>query len=140
MGFSQLKDTLVAKKFWADNIHNMVTLNKSQILLQTHFPIEVADKKLTKEQFKLSLDKYFNQELRDELSKKTIDDIDAWTMYEGSTQTYMIVCYNGMIEGYDALVLNFLQYNGKWMLDGLSYQKDEVEEEDDREPKMFPAN
>jgi len=52
-------------------------------------------------------------------------------LYEEKVPLYMIVCSEGMIEDYDALVLSFLLYDGKWLLHSLGYQKDEVEEEED---------
>lgn len=128
-GFSQLEDTLEAKKFWADNIKNIVEYKKELILTQIQFPLKVGDKKLTKEQFKLVMDKHFSPELRKELGGKDIKSIDAWKMSDDSTQTYMIVCYKGLDPQYEAAVLCFLQYNGKWMLNQIDYHKKENEED-----------
>lgn len=123
--FSQLKDTLEARKFWEDNIANIVSFNKEKILAQIHFPLAVGNKKFTKEQFKPVMDKYLNQELRTELSKKDIRSIDAWQMLGDETQTYMLVCYKGIEPQYEAAVLCFLQYNGKWMLNHIDYHQKE---------------
>jgi hypothetical protein len=128
VGFSQLKDKLEAKNFWADNITNIVEYKKELILTQIHFPLKVGDKKLTKEQFKLVMDKHLSPELRAELGEKDIESIDAWTMGEDLTQTYMIVCRKGLEVQYEAAVLCFLQYNGKWMLNQIDYHKKESEE------------
>ena len=119
--FSQLKDTLEAKNFWNDNIANIVSFNKEKILSQIHFPLEVGNKKYTRDQFRLEMDKYLNAELRAELSKKDIQSIDAWKMMGDETQTYMIVCYKGLETQYEAAVLCFLQYNGKWLLNHIDY-------------------
>lgn len=124
-GFSQLKDTLEAHHFWNDNIANIVSFNKEKILSQIHFPLEAGNKKFTKEQFRLVMDHYLNQELRAELSKKDIRSIDAWKMMGDETQTYMITCYKGLEPQYEAVVLCFLQYNGKWMLNHMDYHKRE---------------
>lgn len=123
--FSQLKDTLEAKNFWADNIANIVSFNKEKILTQIHFPLKVGDKKFTKEQFKVVMDKYLGPDLRNELKAKDIRSIDAWQMMDDETQTYMIVCYKGIEAQYSAVVLCFLQYNGKWMLNQMDYHKEE---------------
>jgi hypothetical protein len=123
--FSQLKDTLEAKKFWADNIANIVSFNKDKILTQIHFPLKVGDKKFTKEQFKPVMDKYLNQDLRNELKTKDIRAIDAWKMVDDEGQTYMLVCYKGIEPQYSAAVLCFLQYNGKWLLNQIDYHKEE---------------
>lgn len=128
-GFSQLTDTLEAKNFWADNIKNIVEYKKEAILAQIHFPLKVGDKKLTKEQFRLVMDKHFSPELRTELNKKNIRSIDAWKMSDDLTQTYMIVCYKGLDPQYEAAVLCFLQYNGKWMLNQIDYHQKENEED-----------
>lgn len=124
-GFSQLKDTLEARKFWEDNIANIVSFNQEKIVAQIHFPLEVGSKKITREQFRPVINKYLNQELRTELSKKDIKSIDAWQMSDDETQTYMIVCYKGLEPQFEAVVLCFLQYNGKWMLNRLDYQEHE---------------
>jgi len=120
-----LKDTVEARKFWNDNIANIVSMNKEKILTQIHFPLEVGSKKFTKEQFKPVMDKYLNAEIRAELSKKDIKSIDAWKMMGDETQTYMLVCYKGLEPQYEAAVLCFLQYNGKWMLNHIDYHKKE---------------
>lgn len=125
IGFSQLKDTVEARNFWNDNMANIISYNKEKILAQIHFPLEVGSKKFTKEQFKPVMDKYLNAELRAELGKKDIQSIDAWKMLGDETQTYMIVCYKGLEAEYEAAVLCFLQYNGKWMLNHIDYHKKE---------------
>ncbi|WP_430405305.1 hypothetical protein [Fluviicola sp.] len=128
-GFSQLTDKVEAKNFWTDNIRNIVEYNKEAVLAQIHFPLKVGDKKLTKDQFKVVMDKHFNPELRRELSTKDIESIDAWKMGDDLTQTYMIVCRKGLDAQYEAAVLCFLQYNGKWMLNQIDYHKKENEED-----------
>jgi len=128
-GFAQLTDKQEAQNFWADNIQNIVEYKKEAILAQIHFPLKVGDKKLTKEQFKLVMDKHFSPELRTELGKKDIESIDAWKMGDDLTQTYMIVCRKGLDPQYEAAVLCFLQYNGKWMLNQIDYRKKENEED-----------
>lgn len=121
--FSQLKDTIEAQDFWADNIANIVSFNKEKILTQIHFPLEVGGKKFTKEQFKPVMEKHLNAEIRAELGKQDVTDIDAWKMYGDETQTYMLVCYKGLEPQYEAAVFCFLQYNGKWMLNRIDYHK-----------------
>ncbi|WP_341903764.1 hypothetical protein [Fluviicola taffensis] len=128
-GFSQLTDKVEAKNFWTDNIRNIVEYNKEDVLAQIHFPLKVGDKKLTKDQFRVVMDKHFNPELRRELSTKDIESIDAWKMGDDLTQTYMIVCRKGLDAQYEAAVLCFLQYNGKWMLNQIDYHKKENEED-----------
>lgn len=116
-------DTLVAKQFLKSNLPALVSLNKEKILAQTHYPLVVGDKKLTKEQFKLILDKVFNADLRKELGTKGIHDIDAWEMLNDTSPTYMLVCYEGLEEQYEAVVFCFLQYNGQWQLNKIDYHK-----------------
>lgn len=120
---SQELDTTLAKQFIQQTLPAFVSLNKEKILVQTHYPIPVGDKKLTKEQFKLVLDKTFSPELRQELAKKGIKDIDAWEMLNDTTPTYMLVCYDGLDPQYEAVVLCFFQYNGKWLLNKIDYHK-----------------
>ncbi len=127
-GFSQLKDTVEAQNFWNNNIANIVSFNKEKILTQIHFPLEAGTRKFTKDQFRMVMDKYLNTELRAELGKKDIRSIDAWKMMGDETQTYMIVCYEGLEAQYEAAVLCFLQYNGEWLLNQIDYHSKKEED------------
>ena len=119
-GFSQLTDTLEAEKFWSDNIQNIVSFNKEKILAQTHFPIKVGEKFMTRKQFEPIIEQLFSQELRNELAEQTIENIDAWVMFDDTTPTYMIVCFEG-IGNHESVQFNFFQYEEKWMLNGVTY-------------------
>lgn len=123
-GFSQYLDTVIAKKFWSDNIQNIVHFDKQKILAQTHFPIKVGEKILTAKQFELSINQLFQPELRDELSHMDINEIDAWVMYEDPTPTYMIVCNKG-VGDHESVLFSFFQYDGNWMLQGMTYFEEE---------------
>lgn len=120
---AQLKDTLEAERFWADNIQNIVQGKKELVLQQVHFPIRVAGKDLTKAQFQKMYDQLFPEALKADLGEMDVLDIDAWVMLYDTTPTYMIVSYEGYDpDVYEALVLCFLQYDGKWMLNRMDYQ------------------
>lgn len=124
--FSQLSDRAEAQKFWDDNIQAIVDFDQAKILAQTHYPLEFgtstgARTKLTQTQFKAELSRVFSEALRTELSKKTIDAIDAWKMYGDETETYMIAL-DSAPEGYDYVMLTFLQFDGKWLLNSVGLE------------------
>lgn len=128
LSFGQLSDRVEAQKFWDINITNIVLLNTEQILAQTQFPLQVhlgtEAQKWTKEIFKKKLPVVFTPEVREQLKKGSIDDIDAWVMSEDDSETYMLVCY--FEEGsYAAMVLSFKQFEGKWKLYSIDYQTEE---------------
>jgi len=131
LSFSQIRDTLEAKKFWADNIQAIINLDKTKIISQTNFPLEInIDEELwSKDDFTARLDNLYTAEFRDELKSGSIDNIDAWTMFEDESDTYMLVSFS-KFEEYDALVFMFKQFDGNWKLYGIDMQKDEVDDEE----------
>jgi len=127
MGFSQkddLKDTLEAKRFWADNIQNIIELNKQKILAQTNFPLIINDERIDKEQFESELDKHFTARIRYELQSLPFPTrLKAWYIGDDATPTYMVPCLEILDkEHYLAVVFVFYQYNGKWKLKEIDYE------------------
>lgn len=133
IAYSQISDKAEAQKFWDSNIKAIVDLDKTKILEQTNFPLEImiGDQMWSKDEFNAKLEKVFTPILREELQSGSIDDIDAWVLGEDEGDTYMIVCFSEF-EEYQILVLMFKQFEGKWKLYGIDLQKDEyeIEEED----------
>ncbi|MDH4474137.1 MAG: hypothetical protein QE487_16130 [Fluviicola sp.] len=116
---AQVSDTTVARAFWNDNIQTIVKANVTKVLTQTHYPLEVKTgqkrEKLTKEQFKTRYKSIFTSTIVAELASEDIDAIDAFTMGDDETETYMLACMLSE-ESDAAIVLCFKQFNGKWQL------------------------
>lgn len=134
LGFSQISDTLVAKKFWSDNIQAIIQLDKAKILSQTNFPLEIriGDELWDKAKFTSELDNVFTETLRNELKAGSFENIDAWKMFEDESETYMVVCFSTFNE-FSILVLMFKEFNGIWKLYGIDMQSDEFDIEEDDE-------
>lgn len=128
--FSQISDTLEAKKFWADNIQAIVNMDKAKIISQTNFPLEIkiGDEMWSKADFTAKIEKVFTPAVREELKSGSIDNIDAWTMMDDISDTYMVVCFS-KFEEYEILVFMFKQFDGQWKLYGIDLQN-EIEEEE----------
>lgn len=127
IGFSQLrdqlKDTLEAKRFWANNIHNIIEGNKNKILDQTNFPLIIQDERVEKEQFEAELEKHFTAKIRSELKAASFTRLKAWYIGDDVTPTYMVPCLElSDQELYLAVVFIFFQYKGEWKLKEIVYQ------------------
>lgn len=116
---AQVSDTTVARAFWNDNIQAILKADVAKVLSQTHYPLEVNNgqkrEKLTKEQFKARYKSIFTSTIVAELASEDIDAIDAFTMGDDDTETYMLACMLSE-ENDSAVVLCFKQFNGKWQL------------------------
>lgn len=132
ISYSQISDKAEAQKFWDNNIKAIIDLDKTKILEQTNFPLEIriGDELWSKADFSSKLEKVFTPILREELKEGSIEDIDAWVLGEDEGDTYMVVCFSEF-EEYQILVLMFKQFDEVWKLYGIDLQKDEYETEED---------
>lgn len=125
IGFSQLddymkkylKDTVEARRFWNDNIRNIIELDREKILEQTNFPLIIQDNRIEKEQFKLELERYFTEKIRSELKKASLRRLTSWYLLDDSTPTYILPCCEiDDKRTYSMMTLMFFQYGGQWKL------------------------
>lgn len=117
----QLRDTLEAKKFWADNIQNIIEFDQEKILDQTHFPLIINDERFTEEQFKPELTKHFNPKVRSELKRVSFSRLKAWYIGDDVTPTYMIICFDGIEKQFFSVGFIFFQFDGEWKLKEITY-------------------
>jgi len=131
LSFSQISDTLEARRFWENNIQAIVKLDKQKIISQTKFPLDVnvGDGSWSETEFKARLDSVFTEPLRTELSDGNYHDIDAWVMSDDANETYMVVTF-GSYRKYDVIVLMFKEFDGVWKLYGIDFQDEDEEEEE----------
>lgn len=120
---AQIENEEDAKKFWADNILAIIELDKVKILSQTIFPLEINSGKSfwKKEDFSKRMTTLFSDEVRLELKNGSFKNIDAWTMADDTSQTYMVISLVPY-ENYDAVVFLFRQINTDWKLVGIDFQ------------------
>ena len=134
--FAQATPRDVMIRFWNSNIKAIVDLDKETILNQTNFPLEgswgyaieldKAPEEWTKDYYTNNLSKIFNQETRDQLKKKTYNDLVQYKNEQGELIYIVNVVFSTKMEDSDeylesSTIFFFKMFDSKWKLYSIEY-------------------